>query len=227
MDGLLLVDKPEGISSFGVVAKVRRIISQAEGHKVKIGHCGTLDPAASGLMLLVIGKYTKKADEFSKMDKTYEAEVTLGATSTTADREGELTETSDKQPTNEQIKEVLKTFVGKISQTPPIYSAIKIDGQRAYKLARAGQAPEMKSRRTTIYSLELTDYNYPKLKLTVEVSSGTYIRSLAEDIGKALGTGAYLSALRRIKVGESHITSAIPLEAADFELISQNLLQGL
>jgi tRNA pseudouridine55 synthase len=211
MDGILLVDKPAGISSFGVVARVRGIIKAETGQKIKIGHTGTLDPAATGLMILVLGKYTKRAGEFSKLDKTYEAELTLGQTSTTGDKEGEITQKSTQKPAEQAIQAVLNTFLGEISQTPPQYSAIKIDGQRAYKLARQGIAPVIKPREITIYSLELTDYSYPKVKFTVSVSSGTYIRTLAEDIGAKLGTGAYLSALRRTQVGDFKINDATKL----------------
>lgn len=211
MDGILLVDKPVGISSFGVVARVRGIIKAETGQKIKIGHTGTLDPAATGLMILVLGKYTKRAGEFSKLDKTYEAELTLGHTSTTGDKEGEITQKSIQQPTKQDVQAVLSTFVGQISQTPPSYSAIKVDGQRAYKLARKGITPVIKPREITVYSLKLTDYSYPKLKFTVSVSSGTYIRTLAEDIGAKLGAGAYLSALRRTKVGEFDIETALKI----------------
>jgi len=212
INGLLLVDKPAGISSFGVVARVRGIIKAETGQKIKIGHTGTLDPMATGLMILVLGKYTKRAGEFSKLDKTYEAELTLGQTSTTGDKEGEVTRKSAQKPTKQAVQDVLSTFVGQISQTPPAYSAIKIDGQRAYKLARQGITPVIKPREITIYSLELTDYSYPKVKFTVSVSSGTYIRTLAEDIGEKLGTGAYLSALRRTQVGDFNIKSAQVLQ---------------
>ena len=219
VNGLLLVDKPAGISSFGVVARVRGIIKNETGQKIKIGHTGTLDPAATGLMILVLGKYTKRAGEFSKLDKTYEAELTLGQTSTTGDKEGEITKVGDRgegigdsRPSKKALQDVLSTFVGQITQTPPAYSAIKIDGQRAYKLARQGKTPVIKPREITIYSLELTDYSYPKVKLTVSVSSGTYIRTLAEDIGTKLGTGAYLSALRRTEVGNYSLDRAIDID---------------
>ncbi len=227
MDGLLLVDKPEGISSFGALAKVRKIISQAEGKKIKIGHCGTLDPAASGLLLLVIGKYTKRAGDYSKLDKTYETEVTLGQVSTTADKEGQLTRISSEQPNKKQVEEVLKTFIGEISQTPPVYSAIKVDGQRAYKMARAGKEVVIQPRKVKIYSIENIKYNYPKISFTVSVSSGTYIRSLAEDIGNKLGTGAYLSALRRTKVDHFDIKESLDLNSISFEDILGKIQQGL
>ena len=212
MDGFLLVDKPSGMSSFAVVAKVRRTLSEQVGHKLKVGHTGTLDPFASGLLILVIGKYTKRAAEFSKLDKTYEAELTLGAVSTTADPEGEITQKSTLKPSEADIKRALSKFVGQISQTPPAHSAIKVGGQRAYKLARAGKEVKLEPRQVIIFSITNTDYNYPKLNFITEVSSGTYIRSLAEDIGAELGTGAYLSQLRRTKVGTFTVDNANKLD---------------
>lgn len=223
MDGYLLVDKPDGISSFGVVGRLRRVIKESTGQKVKIGHTGTLDPLANGLLILVIGKYTKRAAEFSKLDKVYEAELTLGAISSTGDREGKLTQKSAQQPTRAQVEHALNTFTGEIMQTPPSYSAIKIGGQRAYKLARAGKQVELEPRKAKVYSLQLQTYSYPKLSLITEVSSGTYVRSLAEDIGEALGTGAYLSALRRTKVGPYDISEALKLEKIDYDLLLRNL----
>jgi len=219
MDGYLLVDKPEGISSFGVVGRLRRIIREATGQKIKIGHTGTLDPLANGLLILVIGKYTKRAAEFSKLDKVYEAELTLGLVSSTGDREGNLTQKSVQEPTKAQIERILNTFTGEIMQTPPSYSAIKVDGQRAYKLARAGKQVKLEPRKARIHSLQLDSYNYPHLNLLTEVSSGTYIRSLAEDIGDALGTGAYLSALRRKKVGTYDVSEALKLDEIDYDLL--------
>ena len=208
MDGILLVDKPASWTSHDVVAKVRSLLKKESGQKIKVGHTGTLDPFATGLLILVIGSYTKRAAEFSKMDKTYEAELTLGATSTTGDTEGEITPKSAKKPTEEQVRAVLSQFEGQIEQTPHTYSAIKIGGQRAYKMARQGKEVKLEPRQVTVYSLEFIDYKYPKLSFTTKVSSGTYIRSLAEDIGKKLGTGAYLSALRRTSVGEYSIIEA-------------------
>jgi len=208
VNGILLVDKPASWTSHDVVAKVRSLLKKESGQKIKVGHTGTLDPFATGLLILVIGSYTKRAAEFSKMDKTYEAELTLGATSTTGDTEGEITPKSAKKPTEEQVRAVLSQFEGQIEQTPHTYSAIKIGGQRAYKMARQGKEVKLEPRQVTVYSLEFIDYKYPKLSFTTKVSSGTYIRSLAEDIGKKLGTGAYLSALRRTSVGEYSIIEA-------------------
>jgi len=209
--GLLLVDKPAGISSFGVVGRVRWQLSHVARKKVKVGHTGTLDPFATGLMILMVGDYTKRAGEFSKLDKTYEATVCLGETSTTGDPEGDITPRSDRQPTREEVEAAVAQFRGEITQTPPAYSAIKINGQRAYKLARAGQSVEMPSRQVTVSSLEIIDYTYPELKICCDVSSGTYIRTLAADIGEVLGTGAYTSQLRRTRVGKWHARDAVPL----------------
>lgn len=208
MDGILLVDKPSGWTSYDVVAKVRVLIKTQTGQKVKVGHTGTLDPFATGLLVLVVGSYTKRAGEFSKLDKTYEAEITLGATSTTGDIEGEITPKEGPKPSKEAIEATLRGFLGQIEQIPHKYSAIKVGGQRAYRLARQGETVELDPRKVTIYSLKLVDYNYPKLKIITEVSSGTYIRSLAEDIGQKLGTAAYLSELRRTKVGKFDIKDA-------------------
>jgi tRNA pseudouridine55 synthase len=176
MDGILLVDKPTGWTSHDVVAKVRGLIKAETGQKVKVGHTGTLDPMASGLLILVIGSYTKRAGEFSKLDKVYDAELTLGATSTTGDKEGVISQKSAKKPDLQQIEQVLSQFRGKIQQTPHAYSAIKVDGNRAYKMARAGQEVKLEPRKVTIYEITDVKYDYPILKFSAKVSSGTYIR---------------------------------------------------
>lgn len=256
-DAVILIDKPAGISSFGVVAKVRGALKTKFGHKVKIGHTGTLDPFATGLLILLSGKMTKKSDEFLKKDKVYEATLKLGYTSSTGDPEGEITETFFSKPGEvfpkeklndlpvfnnisplknsaseaslkkfsevedvvkknprkyypslEKIVSVINDFTGEISQTPPRFSAIKINGERAYKLARKGEEVKIPSRKVTIYSIEILDYNYPELKIRCHVSSGTYIRTLAEDIGKALKTGAYLTELRRLKIANYDVKDA-------------------
>ncbi len=207
-DRVILVDKPAGISSFGVVAKVRAHLRDEFGHKVKVGHTGTLDPFATGLLILLSGKMTKKSNEFLKKDKIYEATLKLGYTSSTGDPEGEIERSATVQPELNTIQSCLQSFLGEIEQTPPRFSAIKINGERAYKLARKGKDFEIPSRKVEIYSIEILDYNYPELKIRCHVSSGTYIRTLAEDIGKALGTGAYLTALRRTKIGNYKIEDA-------------------
>ncbi len=211
-DQIILADKPAGISSFGVVARVRRQLSGRAGRKIKVGHTGTLDPFATGLMILLSGTFTRRAGEFSKLDKVYEATIRLGAISSTGDPEGEITEQLVQDiPSVQQVKQTIKTFLGKITQTPPVFSAIKINGQRAYKLARAGQAVEMPSREVEIYSIELLSYEYPHIKIRAHVSSGTYIRTLAQDIGDLLGTGAYVTELRRVKVGQYDIKDAVTI----------------
>jgi tRNA pseudouridine55 synthase len=221
MDGYLLVDKPVGWTSHDVVAKVRNILKKEAGHKVKVGHTGTLDPFATGLLILMVGSYTKRAEEFSKLDKTYEAEIILGKESSTGDPEGEITSKSDKKPVLEEIEAVLKEFTGEIEQIPHKFSAIKVGGQRAYKLARAGKEVVLQPRKVTVYTIENIEYDYPKLKFTAEVSSGTYVRSLAEDIGEKLDTGAYLSALRRLKVGSYSLENAKSIDKyTNYDIIS-------
>jgi tRNA pseudouridine55 synthase len=207
-DGIILIDKPAGMTSFGVVARIRRVLTQAAQKKVKVGHTGTLDPFATGLMILVVGKECKNAEQYSKLDKVYEATFRLGQTSTTGDPEGELTEVSSDEPTKAQVEDALSRFQGEIMQRPPIFSAIKIAGKRAYKLARDGQEVEIPERKLTIHTLELIDYTYPELKVRTHVSSGTYIRSLCVDVGEVLGTGAYCTALRRLSINKWSIDDA-------------------
>jgi tRNA pseudouridine55 synthase len=222
---LILIDKPAGMTSFGVVARVRRVLSErasaeaGEKRKIKVGHTGTLDPFATGLLILLSGKMTKKSDEFLKLDKVYLAEARLGATSTTGDPEGEITEVAAKPPELPEVEEVLRSFVGEIKQTPPIFSAIKIGGRRAYDLARKGEKPKMPERNVTIYDIELVGYAYPRLTMRVHCSSGTYIRTLAEDIGRRLGCRAYLTALRREKIGGYSVGDTRTL--ADFGVAEQ------
>ena len=216
-DGILLVDKPADWTSFDVVAKIRAQIRaeyRARGEKptkrqLKVGHAGTLDPFATGLLVILLGDATKKAERFLKLDKVYEATFHLGQTSTTGDPEGDITDVSKAVPTYEDIKAALDRFTGEITQVPPAYSAIKVNGQRAYRLAREGKDVTIPERIVTIYSIELLEYIYPYLSIRVHVSSGTYIRTLGEDIGAVLGVGAYCSQLRRIAVGEYTIANAV------------------
>lgn len=209
---IILIDKPAGLSSFGVVARVRRRLSMEAGKKVKVGHTGTLDPFATGLLILLANKATKLSNQFLKLDKWYEATICLGKTSTTGDPEGEITEqNTEKIPTLEEVKAVVNQFVGQITQTVPAFSAVKINGQRAYQLARRGEAVSMPTRQIEIYVIEILSYNYPELIIRTHVSSGTYIRTLGEDIGKALGVGAYLTALRRTQIGDYQIKNAVKL----------------
>jgi tRNA pseudouridine55 synthase len=216
MDGVVLIDKPSGWTSFDVVHKVRRMSEQAGFNttakkRFPVGHTGTLDPLATGLLVLMLGKYTKKVPEYTKLDKTYDVTMRLGQISTTGDEEGEKSPGSGYIPTQDEITQALAQFQGDIMQTPPIFSAIKIGGQRAYKLARKGETPELKPRPVTISRIELTEYEYPFMQFTADVSSGTYIRSLVEDLGRVLKTGAYMSALRRTRVGEFSLDEALAM----------------
>ena len=211
-DEVILMDKPAGISSFGVVAKVRGFLRNKFGHKVKVGHTGTLDPFATGLLILLSGKMTKKSNEFLKLDKEYVAELKLGFKSSTGDPEGEIEKVNDRIPDAEEIDRILHTFIGEIEQTPPKYSAIKINGQRAYKMVRKGVDFEMPVRKVKIYNIDVLEYEYPRLVIRCQVSSGTYIRTLAEDIGMKLGVGAYLTALRRTRIGEYSVEKAKTLD---------------
>ena len=211
-DGILLIDKPAGMTSFGVVARVRRVLSEQAGKKVKVGHTGTLDPFATGLMILVVGKECKKAGEYSKLDKVYEATIRLGDVSSTGDPEGEISHNSDTQPSATEVRAALHHFIGEIQQQPPIFSAIKVNGQRAYKLARRGETIEMPTRSVTIYSIDFLSYTYPELTIRAHVSSGTYIRTLATDIGSKLEVGAYCTELRRISIAEHNSMEALSLE---------------
>lgn len=211
-DDIVLIDKPRGISSFGVVAKVRYHLSQQLGKKAKVGHTGTLDPFATGLMILVTGTMCKRAQEFTKQDKIYQATFVLGKTSSTADIEGKLHQHSRQRPSLVTIQLAMTQLTGVIWQTPPVFSAIKINGQRAYQLARQGRAVEMPRRQVTIYQLELLDYTYPRLTVRVKVSSGTYIRSLAVDLGRLLGTGAYCQTLRRLAITDKTVDQALKFD---------------
>lgn len=207
-DSIILIDKPAGMTSFGVVARIRRVLSQQVGKKVKVGHTGTLDPFATGLMIIVTGKECKNAEKYSKLGKTYEATIRLGQESTTGDPEGEISNISDKEPTRGEVESAMGQLTGVIDQRPPIYSAIKIDGQRAYKLARKGEVVEMPTRQVHVYSIEVIHFRYPELKIRTHVSSGTYIRTLAYEAGKILGTGAHCTQLRRTAIDKWNVADA-------------------
>lgn len=209
---ILLIDKPDQMSSFGVVARVRRVLSERAGKKVKVGHTGTLDPFATGLLILLTGKGTKRSNEFLKLDKWYEATIRLGAKSTTGDPEGEISVFDVSEPDFEEVKKVVQSFQGKIQQRVPNFSAVKINGQRAYKLAREGKEVEMPVREVEIFQIEILDYKWPELRIRCHVSSGTYIRTLGEDIGEKLGVSGYLTALRRTEVGRYKVSDAVKLD---------------
>ncbi len=205
----ILIDKPAGITSHGVVSRLRRLTGEK-----KIGHAGTLDPFATGLLLVGITREaTKQLDRFLKQDKSYITTAQLGATSTTDDPEGDITTVAvDTPPDEKTITEVLRTFVGQQQQVPPDFAAKKIGGKKMYELARAGTPVAAKAHPVVIHEIQLVNYTYPELTFAVSCGSGTYIRALARDIGRALGTGAYLTELRRTKIGDYNVDDAIELE---------------
>ena len=232
-EGVYLIDKETGWTSFDVVAwfksrlqtsddrlqKKKKIPkSEVRRLRAKVGHAGTLDPFATGLLIILVGKeFTKRQDEFKKLDKEYEATLKLGFSSSTGDTEGVISKDTRhkkqgtnkfKIPNSKAVQDTLKKFIGEIDQTPPAYSAIKIDGERAYKKARRGEEFEISRRKVTIYELDLIEYKYPLVKFRVKCSSGTYIRTLGIDIAEKLGTKGYLTELRRTKIGEYDVKDA-------------------
>lgn len=212
IEGLLAVDKPAGWSSFDVVKYVRSKVAASENSSpkaVKVGHSGTLDPFATGLLLVLIGRrYTAQAEQFLVLAKTYRAEIEIGSVSTTGDPEGEISPLSVRRPTKDELETVVQTFKGEIWQRPPAYSAIKVNGVRAYQLARRGEDFKLEERKVRVNSIRLLKYHYPEAQIEVSVSSGTYIRALVEDIGAKLGTGAYTKELRRIAIGSYSVAQA-------------------
>ncbi len=207
----VLIDKPAGWTSFDVVAKVRRLASnQLCIKKAKVGHAGTLDPFATGLLIVAVGREaTKRLDEFKALKKVYVAELELGRVSDTGDTDGTISEVKfEGMPEIGEVREVLGGFLGKQSQIPPMFSAKKVDGKRLYELARQGKEIERKPCKIEIYKIKLKKYDFPKLIIEVECSAGTYIRTLADDIGKKFGTGAYCKALHRIKIGDYSVRKA-------------------
>ncbi len=205
--GLILVDKPLGPTSHHIVHRVRL----GTGIR-KVGHAGTLDPRASGLLVLCLGAATRLSEYVSTSAKRYEAVVRFGAATRTYDSDGEVVSRSAAIPTREQIEAYLPGFSGEIEQVPPPFSAVKVSGQRAYDLARSGKDVDLSPRTITIYALHVREYQPPDLALEVECSAGTYIRSLAHDLGARLGSGAYLAALRRTKAGPFDISQAVTLD---------------
>lgn len=211
---VLLIDKPLNWTSFQVVNKIRWLIKRKFSiKKIKVGHAGTLDPLATGLLILCTGKFTKKIEEFQGMVKEYTGEITLGATTPSYDLETEVNEHFSIQHINtERIYKAAESFIGEISQKPPIFSAIKKEGKRLYEIAREGKQTEIKPRKITIYEFEITNISLPKVQFRVVCSKGTYIRSLAYDFGKALDSGGYLSKLRRTKIGNFNVEKAVSIE---------------
>lgn len=216
---IICINKPYRLSSFGALARVRWLISQRLGVKrMKTGHAGTLDPLATGVLILCTGRATKRIDELQMHTKEYIATLQLGATTPSFDMEHEVDATFPTEHiTHELIEETLKMFIGEIQQVPPAYSACKINGKRAYKLMRKGADVELKAKTLRVDEIELLSFNKKAMQASIRVvcGKGTYIRALARDIGQALGSGAYLTALCRTRVGDIHIEDCIKLD--DFE----------
>jgi tRNA pseudouridine55 synthase len=216
LDGVFVVDKPARVTSHDVVGTVRRVVRQATGgtrKSVKVGHAGTLDPAATGVLLVCVGKATRLVPYLQASRKTYEAGVMLGVTTTTLDAEGEVIEERDASAVTERdVCETLKRFVGDIEQVPPMVSALKVDGERLYEKARRGETVERRARPVTIHDLVLEEFvpgTRPVVDILVTCSKGTYVRTLAEDIGARLGVGGHLTSLRRLASGRFDIGDAV------------------
>ncbi|MDN3722816.1 tRNA pseudouridine(55) synthase TruB [Aequorivita sp. SDUM287046] len=219
---VILIDKPLEWTSFQAVNKVRWLIRKSFGiKKIKVGHAGTLDPLATGLLIICTGKFTKKIDTFQAQEKEYTGTFTFGATTPSYDLETEIDQTFDiSEITSNRIHEATKQFVGEIDQQPPIFSALKKDGKRLYEFARGGEEVEIPFRKITISEFEITTIEMPNVSFRVVCSKGTYIRSLAHDFGKVLNNGAHLTALRRTRIGNYSIENAVSVEAFETSLPS-------
>ncbi len=208
MNGIFVIDKPLDWTSFDVVNKLR-----FKFNLKKAGHTGTLDPKATGVLIVCLGKATKLVEFMIKANKEYEAEITLGASSTTDDSEGEITKIDvSNSPNREQIQEALKNFVGTFDQIPPNFSAKLINGKRAYKIAREGGVVKLAPKKVSVESIQLLSYKFPRVFIRIRSGSGFYVRSLARDLGQKLGTNGYLTGLRRTQVGDYTISHAKSIE---------------
>ena len=212
---IFAIDKPYRISSFGALAHVRYVLSRTLGYKVKIGHAGTLDPLATGVLILCTGKATKRIEEFQGQTKEYTATLQFGATTASYDMEHEVNASFPTEHiTRELINDTMPQFIGDIEQIPPTYSAVKVNGDRAYELRRAGEEVKLKPKHIHIDEIEVVDFDVEKMQLSLRVvcGKGTYIRALARDLGRALNSGAYLTALRRTRVGDFTIDRCLDYE---------------
>jgi tRNA pseudouridine55 synthase len=222
---ILLIDKPLKWSSFQAVNKLKYLLKNQYGlpKKFKIGHAGTLDPLATGLLIICTGKFTKTITEIQAQEKEYTGTITIGATTPSYDLETEINATfPTTHITKEHILETTKQFLGEIDQKPPVFSAIKKDGKRLYEHARAGEEVEIKARKTTIYEFEITRIDLPEIDFRIKCSKGTYIRSIAYDFGLALQSGGHLTALRRTKIGNYSVENAVTPEAFEKTMIHEN-----
>lgn len=223
MFGLLNLDKPSGMTSRDAVNRVQRLVKP---HKV--GHAGTLDPLATGVLVVALGSATRLVEYIQRMPKTYRVTFLLGRTSDTEDVEGEVVElTNVGVPSEEQIRAAASRFIGTIKQRPPAYSAVKVGGRRAYQRARSGEAVELAPRSVEIYAIELVRYSYPELELLIRCGSGTYIRSLGRDLARSLGTDAIMSALRREAIGPFYVDGAVPYDQLSTDVINRQLLPAV
>lgn len=219
-DGLLVIDKPGGITSRDVVDRAMDWFPR----KTRLGHCGTLDPLATGVLVLCVGIATRLTEFVQDMDKLYRAEFILGATSTTDDADGTIEPVPGAEaPSAEDVAACLQSFVGEIQQVPPTFSASKLDGKRAYDLARKGRTVALEPRIVRVYQIEILQYEFPLLTIEVRCGKGTYIRSLARDLGAELGVGGYIGALRRLRIGPFAVADAISLESKPEEARGQLL----
>jgi len=210
-EGILVINKPSGMTSHDVVNRIRRKFKMR-----RVGHAGTLDPLATGVLIMILGKATKLFGKFESFDKAYRATLLLGTKTTTADIQGEvITKMPAEHVTQSMIQDILKKFVGEIDQTPPMVSAVKFKGQRLYELARKGIEVERPSRRVRISRLDLVAYEPPYVKIYLECSKGTYVRTIAEDVGQILGCGACITEIERTKVGPFDIANALGLDVAE------------
>jgi tRNA pseudouridine55 synthase len=221
--GLLNINKPSGISSRDAVNRVQQLVKPA-----KVGHAGTLDPLASGVLVLCLGPATRLIPYVQRMSKRYRATFILGQTSDTEDITGTVSDVARAEwVTAQQVESVLPAFTGEIMQRPPAYSALKVDGQRAYKRARRGETVDIPARSITIHNIQMRSFDYPNMQLDIECGSGTYVRSLGRDIAERLGTGAVMSALVRTAVGPFDIDSALAFDGLDAESLSANMIDPL
>lgn len=207
---VLLFDKPYKCTSFDIVGKVRKKVQRQVGHKVKVGHAGTLDPLATGLLIICVGKMTKQIDTIQGQEKEYTGTIRLGATTASFDMEHPIDhEFPYEHITREMAEETAKSMTGELQQVPPIFSAIRVDGRRAYELAREGEEAEITAKNITIYEFDITRFELPDVDFRIRCSKGTYIRSVARDFGFALQSGGHLTALRRTKIGDKNVDEAI------------------
>jgi len=220
MDGLIVLDKPAGITSAAAVGRVKRLLPRG----VKVGHAGTLDPFATGILLILVGRGTKSSQKLMDQAKQYDATIKLGASTVTDDLDSpEVLRASAAAVTLERIEIASRAFSGVISQRPPAFSALKLGGQPAYKLARKGQAPELAARDVRIDRFEILSWEHPLLKVRIGCGRGTYIRAIARDLGEMLGTGGYLTELRRTRIGDFDVAGAVTLDRLQSEGVAAHL----